>query len=52
LGVDVVVDALYGPIFHRMLTGHAPLSDGYVDALPALVLDGIAPKASRQASAR
>jgi hypothetical protein len=33
IDLDVVVDALYGPVFHRMLTGHAPLSDGFVDAL-------------------
>ena len=51
IDLDVVVDAFYGPIFHRMLTGHAPPSDAFVDALVTLVFDGIArrkpPRAGR-----
>jgi AcrR family transcriptional regulator len=39
---DVAVDALYGPIFHRMLTTHAPIDDGFAEAHVALVMDGLA----------
>ncbi len=39
--LDVVVDALYGPIFHRMLCGHAPIDDKYVTMHVTLVLDSI-----------
>jgi AcrR family transcriptional regulator len=39
IDLDVVVDALYGPLFHRMLTGHAALSDAFVHDLVDLVLD-------------
>jgi AcrR family transcriptional regulator len=52
LDLDAVVDALYGPIFHRMLTGHAPLSDAFVAALVEIVLDGVTLKASRRRPAR
>lgn len=39
--LDVVVDALYGPIFHRTLCGHAPIDDKYVTMHVTLVLDSI-----------
>lgn len=45
LDLDVVVDAIYGPIFHRMLTGHAPLSDAFVNTLLDVVLIGISASA-------
>jgi AcrR family transcriptional regulator len=41
IDLDVVVDALYGPIFHRMLTGHAPISDAFIDAHVTLILNSI-----------
>jgi len=40
--LEIVVDALYGPIFHRLLTAHAEISAPFVDAHVKLVLDGIA----------
>jgi AcrR family transcriptional regulator len=41
IDLDVVVDALYGPIFHRMLTTHAAIDDVFVDSLVTLILDSI-----------
>jgi hypothetical protein len=40
LDLDLVLDALYGPIYMRFLIGHATLSPGLVDELCGLVLDG------------
>lgn len=41
---DIVLDALYGPFYHRMLVPYlgARLSAGYVDSLVDMVFDGIA----------
>jgi AcrR family transcriptional regulator len=33
LDPEVAVDVLYGPIYYRMLVGHAPLDDDFADAL-------------------
>jgi AcrR family transcriptional regulator len=41
--VEVVLDLLYGPVYHRLLHGHAPLSDRFVRDLIDTVLDGIRP---------
>ena len=38
---DVLVDALYGPIYFRLLSGHAPLTPSFADALTDLVLSGL-----------
>jgi AcrR family transcriptional regulator len=40
LDLDLVLDALYGPIYMRFLIGHDLLTPGLVDQLCALVLDG------------
>ena len=32
LDPEVTVDVLYGPIYYRMLVGHAPLDDDFADA--------------------
>jgi AcrR family transcriptional regulator len=37
---EVVVDALYGPLFFRLLLGHAPLDARFTDALLEHVLRG------------
>jgi hypothetical protein len=37
------LDLLYGPIYHRLLHGHAPLNDRFVHDVIDTVLDGIAP---------
>jgi AcrR family transcriptional regulator len=40
--LDLLVDALYGPIFHRMLVRHMPLEDGYAQRLADVVFSGVA----------
>ena len=39
----IVIELLYGPIFHRWLLRTAPLDDAYADALAAHVLRAIRP---------
>jgi len=41
--VEVVLDLLYGPLYHRLLHGHARLSDRFVGDIIDVVLDGIRP---------
>lgn len=41
--LDLAVDALYGPIFHRMMLGHRPLDDAFVRQLAEVVFAGLAP---------
>jgi AcrR family transcriptional regulator len=45
--VEVALDLLYGPIYHRLLHGHAPLNDRFVRDVIDTALDGIAPAQSR-----
>jgi AcrR family transcriptional regulator len=40
--LDAVIDALYGPLYFRLLTEHAPLTRGFADALTETVMAGIA----------
>lgn len=42
IDLDLLMDVLYGPLYYRLLVGHAPLSEKYVDALAKLVLRSIA----------
>ncbi|UXI66877.1 TetR/AcrR family transcriptional regulator [Tahibacter amnicola] len=42
LDADIALDLLYGPVFFRLLMGHAPLSAAAVDAVIANVLRGLA----------
>jgi AcrR family transcriptional regulator len=42
--VEVALDLLYGPVYHRLLHGHAPLTDRFVRDLVDTVLDGIRPR--------
>jgi AcrR family transcriptional regulator len=39
--LDVVLDALYGPIYYRLLASHGPLSERYADSISDVVLRGI-----------
>jgi AcrR family transcriptional regulator len=39
--VEVALDLLYGSVYHRLLHGHAPLSDQFVRDVVETVLDGI-----------
>jgi AcrR family transcriptional regulator len=40
--VDVALDLLYGPLYHRLLNRHAPLSDRFVAQVVDNVLTGLA----------
>jgi AcrR family transcriptional regulator len=41
--VEVVLDLLYGPLYHRLLHGHARVNDRFVADVIDVVLDGIRP---------
>ena len=41
--VDVALDLLYGPLYHRLLHGHAALTDRFVRDVVDMALDGIQP---------
>lgn len=38
---EVLVDAIFGPLYYRLLLGHAPLTAAYGDALVDQVLGGV-----------
>ncbi len=38
---ELLVDALYGPIYFRLLAGHAPLTPSFADSLTELVMSGL-----------
>lgn len=38
---DVLVDALYGPVYFRLLAEHAPLTESFADKLVELVMSGL-----------
>ena len=40
--VDVAIDLVYGPLYHRLLHGHAPLNDRFVQDVVDMALSGIA----------
>jgi hypothetical protein len=39
--LDLVMDALYGPLYYRLLIGHGCMSETYTDTLTDLVLASI-----------
>jgi len=41
LDLEVALDLIYGPLYHRLLQGHAPLDDAFVRAPVNLALTGI-----------
>jgi AcrR family transcriptional regulator len=41
IDLEVAVDVLYGPIYYRMLVGHAPLDNGFTDALADHIFAGL-----------
>jgi AcrR family transcriptional regulator len=45
--IDVLADALWGPIFHRLLLSHMPIDRKFIDKLLDLVLGGAAAGAGR-----
>jgi len=40
---EVVLDLIFGPIYYRLMTGHAPLDDSLVGVLVDALLHGLAP---------
>jgi AcrR family transcriptional regulator len=42
LDLEVAMDALYGPIYYRLLVGHAPLDERFADVLADHVMAGLA----------
>lgn len=42
--VEVAIDVLYGPLYHRLLQGHAPLNDRFVRDVVETALGGILPR--------
>jgi AcrR family transcriptional regulator len=45
--IEVALDLLYGPIYHRLLHGHAALNDRFVRDVVDIALAGIAPAQTR-----
>jgi AcrR family transcriptional regulator len=43
--VDLALDLLYGPVYHRLLHGHAPLTDQFAQDVIDAVLRAISPTA-------
>ena len=41
LGVEVALDLIYGPVYHRLLHGHAPLTNRFAASVIDLALAGI-----------
>lgn len=39
--LEVAVDAIYGPLYHRLLNGHAPLDEHFAAAVVDTALGGI-----------
>jgi AcrR family transcriptional regulator len=46
LNIEVALDLIYGPLYHRLLQGHAPLDDAFVRDAIDLALTGIKSPAS------
>jgi AcrR family transcriptional regulator len=44
IDVEVAIDLLWGPLYHRLFHGHAPLNDGFVRRSVDTVLTGILPR--------
>ena len=44
--IEVALDLLYGPVYHRLLHGHAPLNDRFIRDVIDTTLGGIMPLAS------
>jgi AcrR family transcriptional regulator len=49
LDPEVAVDVLYGPIYYRMLVGHAPLDEDFADTLADHVFAGLLAQDSARA---
>ena len=49
--IEVAIDLLYSPIYHRLLQGHAPLNDRFTQEIIDMALGGIQPATGRAAPA-
>jgi AcrR family transcriptional regulator len=47
---EVALDLLYGPLYHRLLHGHAPLNDRFTQDVIDMALNGIQPAPGRAAT--
>jgi AcrR family transcriptional regulator len=45
---NMLLDALYGPLYFRMLAGHGPLSNSFIDDVCDTLMDGIMSKHRRR----
>jgi AcrR family transcriptional regulator len=45
--IEVALDLIYGPVYHRLLHGHAPLTDTFVRDIVDTALSGITPRSSQ-----
>jgi Tetracyclin repressor-like, C-terminal domain len=50
LDVKVAVDLIYGPLYHRLLHGHAPLTGRFGEAVVDMALTGIVNPSSQAGS--
>ncbi|HVJ31740.1 MAG TPA: TetR/AcrR family transcriptional regulator [Terriglobia bacterium] len=41
IDLDIVVDAIYGPIWYRMMLGHEPINPDFIDGILELNLHGL-----------
>jgi predicted nucleotidyltransferase len=41
MDVDVALDLIYGPLYHRLFHGHAPLDENFVATVVDLVVAGV-----------
>jgi AcrR family transcriptional regulator len=41
IDLEVALDLIYGPLYHRLLQGHAPMDDAFVAAAVDMALNGI-----------
>jgi AcrR family transcriptional regulator len=48
--IEIVLDLIYGPIYHRLLHGHAPLTDRFVQAVVDSALTGLVATPGLEAS--
>jgi AcrR family transcriptional regulator len=48
--IEVALDLLYGPLYHRLLHGHAPLNDRFTQDVIDMALNGIRPAPGRAAA--
>ncbi|MEC4813423.1 MAG: TetR-like C-terminal domain-containing protein [Scytonema sp. PMC 1069.18] len=41
IDIEAVIDALYSPLFYRLLLKHTPLTEDFVDELINIVMPGL-----------